>query len=190
MPITVFTVGHSNHTLEAFLELLAGARIELVADVRSVPFSRRFPHFSRPRLQASLTRRALDYLWLGAELGARREEPECLRDGRVDYDHVAGAPGFADGLGQVEEAAREGRVSLLCAEREPLDCHRTILVARHLVRRGAEVRHILAGGSIEPHHDTEARLLARMGLDGEDLLGSGDLDLAYELRGREMTRAT
>ena len=188
MPVTVYTVGHSNHPLEAFLELLAAGGIDAVADVRSVPFSRRFPHFSRPRLEAVLTRRGLGYMWLGAELGARREEPECIRDGAVDYDLVARTPGFAEGLRRVEEAAREGRVALLCAEREPLDCHRTVLVARHLVRRGAEIRHILPGGAIEPHPETERRLLARMGLAGEDLLGGGDLDLAYELRGREMTR--
>lgn len=153
----VYTIGHSNHPIERFLDLLHGAGITAVADVRSIPHSRRWPQFSRDRLARSLAAARIAYVHLGAELGGRPADPALLRDGKPDYGRMAAAPGFHAGLDRVMDGARRYRIALMCAEREPLECHRFLLVARALHERGVTLRHILADGSIEPQEETERR---------------------------------
>jgi uncharacterized protein (DUF488 family) len=187
----VFTLGHSNHPQEHLLGLLARHEVGAVADVRSVPWSRRNPQFSRPRLAAALAERGVGYVFLGRELGARAADPALYREGRVDFARLAASAPFRAGLAQLLAAARAGRICALCAEREPLDCHRTLLVARELERAGARVAHILADGTLEPHADTERRLLALTGLAPPPLLDSAEaraeaLARAYAVRGREI----
>ncbi|HTO85729.1 MAG TPA: DUF488 domain-containing protein [Methylomirabilota bacterium] len=170
----VFTIGHSNHPLARFIDLLrgtGGTGVTAVADVRSIPYSRRWPQFGRPALERSLGEAGIAYVFLGAELGGKRDDPALLRDGRVDYDRVAATESFRTGLDRVEEGARRHRVALMCAEREPLDCHRFLLVARRLHERAVPIEHILADGTIEKHDATERRLLAAVGLN--DLFSSG-----------------
>jgi uncharacterized protein (DUF488 family) len=156
-PAVVYTIGHSNHPIERFLELLRGAGITAVADVRSVPYSRRWPQFGRPRLERSLAAAGIAYVYLGAELGGRPADPALLRDGKPDYERMAGTPAFRSGIDRVIDGARRYRIALMCAEREPLDCHRFLLVSRQLCARGVTPRHILTDGSIEPHDVTEQR---------------------------------
>ena len=184
MARALYTVGHSNHGIEPFLALLQGQGITAVADVRSVPYSRRMPHFSKAPLSAALKEAGLAYVFLGEQLGARPKDPACYRGGLVDYELIAAREAFGDGLARVERGAERFRLTLLCAEREPLDCHRTLLVARHLQDRGNEIRHILADGTLEPHGATEDRLLRQAGLAGGDLFTdrSGLLREAYRRR--------
>ena len=156
----IFTIGHSNHSLEDFLALLSRHRIGAVADVRSVPWSRFNPQFNRNALKDALGRRGVHYVYLGRELGGRPQDPACYEDGRVRYALVARTAGFRDGIARVTGGAEEHRIALMCAEREPLRCHRTLLVARALDEGGVEVVHILAGGSVEAHAETMARLTA------------------------------
>ena len=163
MPI--FTVGHSNHTSEAFVTLLRTRGVTALADVRSAPYSRFNPQFNRETLARALEAQGIRYVFLGRELGARPDDPGCYEEGRVRYARLARTALFRRGLDRVADGARRHRLALMCAEKEPLDCHRTILVARELVRRGIDVAHILADGRIEPHDDTVERLLARHGLD-------------------------
>lgn len=190
--VTIHTVGHSNHAIGDFLALLARAGIDAVADVRSVPYSRRFPQFSREPLQAALHEAGIAYVFLGRELGARRDEPEAYAGDRADYERIARLPAFTQGLERLQDGATRHAVAVMCAERAPLDCHRTVLVARRLAERGVEVRHLLADGGIEPHAETEWRLLAITGQDAPDLLAAADdlpaepLARAYVLRGREL----
>jgi uncharacterized protein (DUF488 family) len=184
---TVFTIGHSNHPIGRFLELLRGAAITAIGDVRSVPYSRRWPQFSRPALERALDAAGVAYVFLGAELGGKRDDPAVMREGRVDFDRVAATEGFRAGLDRVEAGAIRYRIALLCAEREPLDCHRFLLVSRHLHARGVPLRHILADGSLEAHDDTERRLLQAVGLSPDDLLSATTprrdlIDRAYALR--------
>ncbi len=153
----VYTIGHSNHPIEQFLELLRGTDITAVADVRSVPYSRRWPQFGRDRLAPSLAAAGIAYVYLGAELGGRPADPALLHDGKPDYGRMAAAPAFHAGLDRVMDGARRYRIALMCAEREPLECHRFLLVSRALHDRGVALRHILADGSIEPHAETERR---------------------------------
>ena len=166
----VFTIGHSNHSSERFLALLQGAGITAVADVRSIPRSRRWPHFSRARIEHWLAEAGIAYVFLGAELGGKPADPALLREGRPDYDLMAATPTFQAGLERVLDGAGRYRIALMCAEREPLDCHRFLLVSRHLRERGVCLRHILADGSIEPHEITENRLLRQAGLAADALL--------------------
>lgn len=167
--LEVFSVGHSNHTFERFLELLEAHGIQAVADVRSQPVSRWSPQFSRPALEKSLRAAGIHYVFLGRELGARASDPGCYENGRVVYGRIAATEGFRLAIQRVLEGARKMRVALLCAEAEPLECHRTILVARHLVEAGVQVRHILPGGGLETQEESLRRLKAQLGLPEQDL---------------------
>jgi uncharacterized protein (DUF488 family) len=158
--VDLFTVGHSNHPIERFLELLTDARIETLVDVRSTPFSRRFPWFSHGPLAEHLRETGIAYQWRGEALGGRPADPALTRDGVADYAAMAAAPAFQAALDSVIADARKARSCLMCAEREPLDCHRCLLIGRALAERGVHVDHILADGTIEPHAATEDRLLA------------------------------
>jgi uncharacterized protein (DUF488 family) len=191
----LFTIGHSNHSIEKFTDLLRGASVAGIADVRTVPFSRWVPHFSRTALENHLKLAGIAYLFLGEQLGGRPRDPACWRDGRVDYDLVAATENFQHGLDCVLAEASNSSVALMCAERDPLDCHRFLLVSRQLAKRGATIRHILADGAIEEQSATELRML--------DALGSGRADLfeatappeariarAYRSRIDGMTRRT
>ena len=184
----VYTIGHSNHPLERFLELLRRHGIAAVADVRSIPASRRHPQYNRQRLEAALVENGIDYLFLGKELGARRAEPETYEGGVASYERIARLPAFRSGLDIVKDSAGERRTVLMCAEREPLECHRTLLVCRHL--RGAidGIHHILADGTSESHAAVEQRLAAAMGANAAqpDLFApetESALDRAYRERG-------
>jgi uncharacterized protein (DUF488 family) len=161
---TVFTIGHSNHSSERFLALLRGSGITAIADVRSIPRSRRWPQFSRGRIERWLADAGIAYVFLGAELGGRPGDPALLRDGHPDYELMSATPSFHAGLDRVLDGASRYRIALMCAEREPLDCHRFLLVSRRLHERGVDLCHILADGSIEPQRTTERRLLQQTGV--------------------------
>lgn len=148
----VFTIGHSNHSPETFVELLTQHGVNEVVDVRSSPSSRYLPHFNYDVLNQILDDVGIDYLFLGGLLGGRPPGPSYYdADGRVLYDRVADTEFFDDGIGQVVRTADERRVALMCAEKDPLDCHRTLLLAQSLVKRGVAVGHILADGGVEDH---------------------------------------
>ena len=187
---TLFTVGHSTQSLESFLGLLQKHGIEAVVDVRSHPHSGRFPWFSRDPLQASLRNLEIQYVFMGKELGARRSEAECYEGRRADYNLIAQAPLFQKGMERLREGCEEYRIALMCAEKDPLDCHRTILVCRH-ARSFAEVQHILQDGSLESHQKLELRMLRMVGLPEHDLFIPQDelLSQGYNRRGLEIAWA-
>ena len=156
----VLTVGHSNHTPDVFLRLLVRHGVAAVVDVRSAPYSRYAPQFNHEALQNALEAVGIAYAYLGGELGGRPADRSCYdADGRVRYDRVADSDDFDDGIRRVIRAADEGQVALLCTEKEPLECHRTLLVARNLVERGVAVGHILADGGLESYDDAMLRLV-------------------------------
>lgn len=167
---SVLTIGHSNHPMETFLELLIRHGVTALADVRSAPYSRFNPHFSREPLAGILEAQGIRYVYLGCELGGRSDDPACYEHGRIRYDRLARTDRFREGLERVMRGAAEHRIALMCAEKEPLHCHRTLLVARALDGQGVNVAHILSDGRIEPHAEAMERLLA-----GFDLHPEGDL---------------
>ena len=165
----VFTIGHSNHAFEKFSELLRRHNIVALADVRSAPYSRSNPDFNREFLKTKLAEAGIAYVFLGRELGARPEGAQFYQQGRVQYRVLAQSPLFRAGLDQVLKGAQSHRLALLCAEKEPLECHRTLLVSRELVALSASVVHIHADGNLETYAEAMLRLLKMLGLPEEDL---------------------
>lgn len=149
--------------------LLARHHIEAVADVRSMPYSRRHPQFNRETLNESLKASGIAYVYLGKELGARSTDPACYENGRVQFRKLAATSLFRSGIKRVLDGSRHMRIALMCAEKDPLNCHRTILVTRELVALGKKVKHILADGEIETHEAAMDRLCKQLNIR-EDLL--------------------
>lgn len=157
MTSTVYTIGHSNHTMEAFLSLVNRHEICLVIDIRSRPYSRHAPHFAAKRLSTELSNAGIDYLFLGAELGGIPASEEFYdEEGFVRYDRIAASPAFFDGIHRLEAIIAETRAALLCAEEDPTGCHRRLLVGRVLAGRGVTVQHIRGDGRIETEHELVA----------------------------------
>ena len=164
----VFTIGHSNHAAEVFLGLLLRHEIEEVVDVRSSPHSRYNPQFNRKTLQAALAEAGVGYGFMGVELGGRPTDPSCYdSEGRVQYDRLAETDAFKEGIRQVIQRTGERRIALMCSEKEPLDCHRTLLITRVLTARDLGIGHILADGDLESHAAAMDRLLDRFKLPRE-----------------------
>jgi uncharacterized protein (DUF488 family) len=155
----LYTIGHSNHTIEKFVDLLKQHKIEVVADVRSAPYSRYCPQFNKDILAARLEAAGVGYMFLGKELGGRPDDPCCYENGRVNFQLVAERKEFREGLQRLLAEALKYRVAIMCAEKDPLDCHRTILVCRSLKGESIQIKHILGDGGIEDHCDTERRLI-------------------------------
>ena len=159
----VFTVGHSNHALDTFLALLQKHGINEVVDVRSSPYSRYAPHFNRDVLAKTLggvDEGGIKYVFMGGELGGRPADRSCYdAHGHVCYGRLANTDLFRRGIMQTIRIANEQRAVLMCSEKEPLDCHRTLLVARVLVEQGIVAKHILADGGLEEHTAAMNRLV-------------------------------
>ncbi|MBI1775232.1 MAG: DUF488 domain-containing protein [Proteobacteria bacterium] len=187
----VFTIGHSNHSWEAFLDLVNRHAIEMIVDVRSVPSSRRYPWFARDALAKALKEAGHDYHYLGDRLGGRPKDSICYAGGAIDYGRVAATPAFRSGLDELAELAVKHRLALMCAEREPMDCHRSILVCRHLAPLGFAVCHIHGDGRPEAQDEFEERLIQVTSSDDGPLLAGLEerplqVQLAYNRRGRKM----
>ncbi len=184
----IYTIGHSNHPIERFISLLRQHGIQAVADVRSTPYSRFNPQFRRESLAASLSDAGIRYVFLGQELGARSQDPSCYDGNRVSYAKLARSALFQSGLERLISGMREFRIALMCAEREPLDCHRTILVTREVEHRGIPVTHVLPDGTLEPNSQTMTRLVAEMKLGETDLFRDEArlVEEAYDARAQEV----
>lgn len=186
---TVYTIGHSTHEIGNYISLLKRHRINAVADVRSVPYSRYYPQFNRENLTDSLHVHSIEYVFLGKELGARPDNPECYENRRVKYRLLVRTKLFREGIEWVRKGSKHKKIALMCAEKDPLDCHRTILVARELVRVKLDVEHILADGQAERHDIAMKRLLEQLGTGGHrDLFLTKEelMDKAYAAKERRI----
>ncbi|WP_107706202.1 DUF488 domain-containing protein [Nocardioides allogilvus] len=179
----ILTIGHSTHVIEHFLSLLSKHGATAVADVRSVPASRFTPQFNRDALKRSLADVDIKYVFLGKELGARSDDRSCYIEGQVQYDRLAQTVPFGEGIERLLNGATSERIAILCAEQEPLDCHRTVLVSRVLAERGASVAHIHGDGLLESHDVAMQRLMSGFGLDQDDLFHTRE-----ELLGEALAR--
>lgn len=189
---TLYTIGHSNHTLDHFISLIEKHNVATVVDVRSSPYSKYTPQFSKAELQHGLETAGFEYVFLGRELGARRDEEACYVNGQARYDRIAHVPRFREGLKNVLDRAAHDRVALMCSEADPLVCHRTILVCRELLRLQPDLKiaHILPDGALEQHRDAEERLMKLHKLEPE-LFGdlnttAGLIERAYDLQGEKI----
>lgn len=148
------TIGHSSHPIERFVALLKAGGVERLVDVRSTPWSRRHPQYGRDKLRQSLAEAGIAYVHEGAALGGKPESGGS-------YDQLAARPEFKSALDRVIEDANDTTLCLMCAEKEPLDCHRTVLVSRRLAERGVAIEHLLADGGTRPHHEVEETVLGK-----------------------------
>ena len=185
---TVFTIGHSNTSFEDFRALLQKYRIEAIADVRSVPVSKFSPHFSRAALKEALNQCGVRYAFLGAELGARTKDPACYRGGKVRYELLARTALFRAGIERLVRGSTNFNVAVMCAEKDPILCHRAILVGRYLHEAGINVRHILGSSAEENQTELVLRLSKTLGLPQDGLFrGTRELaSMAYEMQGERI----
>ena len=150
----IFTVGHSNHELERFVELLDARGVKLLVDVRSQPYSGYTPHFNRRELEVSLPARGIDYEFLGQALGGMPEDAEFYdQHGHVMYSRIAESPAFQDGIAALTERIGRVRAALMCGEEDPRNCHRRLLIGRVLMENGVSVLHILADGTVKSEEE-------------------------------------
>src|SRR6266511_266153 len=177
--VAVYSIGHSTHSIEAFVALLKEMRIAAIADVRSTPYSRWRPYFHRDALRHSLAEHGIEYVFLGVELGGRGTEGSTHdEDGRIQYRSIAESEKFRGGLKRVRAGSERMSLALMCAESDPLECHRGILISRLLVAGGTWVTHIHADGQLETHRNAERRLVRLAGLHEPDLFRTEDQILA------------
>ncbi len=150
--LPVFTIGHGAAPFGEIEALLGGHGVQTIVDVRSQPYSRHAPDFNRRPLGELAAAAGLGYRWMGDRLGGRPTDPALLdAGGSPSWERIRGSAVFAGGLVELAELARGGRVALLCAERDPADCHRAGLIAPALEEAGFAVMHILADGSAHRH---------------------------------------
>ena len=169
MSLTVYTVGHSNHSLEKFLGLLAANRIEVLVDVRSSPYSRYATWYNREPLKASLSQAGIKYIFLGDKLGGLPDGDEFYdEEHHVDYRRIAASPAFAEGIDRLMTGIPDYRIAVMCGEENPTDCHRNLLIGKVLADMDVEVVHIRGDGALEPRGDSRAPAQLALGHEGEE----------------------
>ena len=155
----LYSIGHSNQSLEEFLGLLNAHGVNCVIDVRSVPASKYSPQFNQDGLRIFLKANGVQYLYFGYEFGARRTD--CLDDsGQVDFEQAVETPLFQQGAGRVMKGLEKGfSIAFMCSEADPLECHRFSLVSRYFHNHGVKVLHILKGAELASQEDVEKRMV-------------------------------
>lgn len=146
----IWTIGHSKHEIERFIELLSQNQISALVDVRTIPMSKMAPQFNEAALRATLSKAGIDYIAMGKELGGRPSEDDMYdRDGRVFYNRLANSELFKSGIDRIEKGCSRFNIAIMCSEGKPDGCHRHLLVGRVLNGLGFEVLNILVDGSIK-----------------------------------------
>lgn len=156
----VFTIGHSTHEIETFVNLLKNHKIDVIADVRSTPYSKFNPQYNASELKQYLALENIKYVPLGKEFGARSEDKNCYKNGKVQYDLLAQSNSFRLGLERIKKGAKNHNIALMCSEKDPIECHRSILVSRYIEEKlNIPINHILTDGTLESHQKLVERLL-------------------------------
>lgn len=184
----ILSIGHSTLNYETFVRRLKSADVTAIADVRSSPFSRHLPHFNQDALKDALAQDGIAYVFLGQELGGRPQGEKYYTDGIADYEKMATASSFKEGVCRVKEGSQKYNIAMMCSEHNPLDCHRCLLVGRALIEQDLDVNHILSNGDIVGHGKIEKRLLSMLGKDEKDMFASPEelRSDAYRERARKV----
>lgn len=194
----IYTIGHSSYTHEQYLKLLIRYSINCIVDVRSIPYSKYVPQFNREEIKEFLKLNSIYYIFMGKELGARREDKGLYTNGYLDFEKTSKSMSFIKGIERVKDGVEKGyKIALMCKEKDPIDCHRNILVARQFFKQGFKVTNILENGSIETQEHIEERLLdlyfpERNQVTISDVQNKGNIDKnsfikqAYILRNKEI----
>lgn len=139
----LFTIGYGARTLDAFLAVLQAHRVVYLIDVRSAPYSKFKPEFSKNALEAAVIAAGLRYVYMGDALGGQPQDPTCYEDGKVLYDRVRERDFFKEGIARLRKAAGQRlRAAIMCSEGKPEQCHRTVLIGQVLTELGVPVLHI------------------------------------------------
>jgi uncharacterized protein (DUF488 family) len=167
-PPSLYTIGYGARTLDEFVAVLRANRIEYVIDVRTAPFSKFKPEFTKELLQHHIERQRIRYLFMGDTLGGHPQDPCCHTDGKVDYDKVRTQPFFQAGVERLKKAfAQQRRVALMCSEGRPEQCHRSKLIGEALVAQGIPICHIDEDGQVL----TQQQVIDRLTKGQMDLFG-------------------
>ncbi len=183
----IYTIGHSTHPIEFFLNLIKTHRINCIVDVRSIAASRFNPQYNKKALQNSLTENNILYMHFEKEFGARQTNPAVLNDaGQVDFEKVRQSAEFRNGVVRLKDGIQKGyTIALMCAEAEPLDCHRFGMITPALQESGFDVKHILKDNSSISTAALEAQLLLKFKkkISATDLYADTreQLKIAYQL---------
>jgi uncharacterized protein (DUF488 family) len=156
---SLFSIGYGARTIDEFLEVLAANHIQYLIDVRTAPYSKFKPEFTKELLQHHVERAGMRYVFMGDTLGGQPRDPACHTDGKVDYDKVRAQPFFQAGLERLRRAfGQQRRVALMCSEGRPEDCHRSKLIGEALTASGIPVRHIDENGQVLTQREVINRL--------------------------------
>ncbi len=167
-PEPLFTIGYGARSIEEFIAALQTNRIKYLIDVRTAPYSKFRPEFSKEALQARLESAGVHYLFMGDTLGGQPRDPSCLTGGKVDYDKVRAQPFFQSGIERLKKAFEQNRrAALMCSEGRPEQCHRTKLIGEALAAAGVAVCHIDEDGAVL----TQAQVIDRLTRGQMDLFG-------------------
>ena len=188
-----YTIGHSNHLIEDFIQTLKNFQIQCIIDIRTIPSSNYIPQYNRENLQSWLEREGIEYEYLGDRIGGRYTDPDLLdSQGSVDYEKVEQRSIFQTGIDQVCQIINRGKpAALMCSEKDPLDCHRFVLVSKALTKKGISIDHIVFEGT----KDTEGKLVGSL-VSNNDLEkklqemykspNEMDKEMLYRRRNKEM----
>lgn len=184
----IYTIGHSIHTTDEFIHLLKVHAITAVGDVRSSPYSSFNPQFNRENLQKDLKGSRIAYVYLGDCLGPRIDDPGCYKNGKAEYDLIAKTDLFQQGITRLIKGMAEHTIALMCSEKDPVSCHRMILVCRHLKDHDLQVLHILEDGGLETNEASEKRLMKLLKIPEADLFAGPDelIEQAYDVQGEKI----
>lgn len=181
----IYTIGHSTHSLEDFIELLKSRGVAAIADVRSAPYSRFQPQFNREALTKSLSDSGIEYVFVGDSIGGRSANEDDYENGRVVYARLKQNDCFENGIRRVIMGSEKYKLALMCSEKEPIECHRTLLVGQTLFEQGVSVTHIHPDGTLESHENAIQRLLRSFKLDEPDLFRTDEEIVADALLRQE-----
>ncbi len=175
----LYTIGYSGLEIGGFLSLIANHCVDVVCDVRSTPYSTYKPDFTRASFKRHLNAAGVRYVFLGDKLGARPTDRSCYINGQAVYKEIAKTTTFKEGIARVKKGVETLNLALVCSERDPIECHRAILVANLLGELRPETVHIHTDGTAETQGELDARLVARHGLTPPPLLSEpGDWERA------------
>ncbi len=155
----IFTIGHSNIALDEFINLLKQYNITAIADVRSSPYSSYCEHFSHNILSKAMKESDIAYVFLGKELGGRPNNINCYVNNKADYEKISSTCIFQYGIERITNGMNKYKIALICAEKDPINCHRMLLVSKYLKSKNIEIKNILIDGNIETLEESEDRLL-------------------------------
>lgn len=191
----IYTVGHSSHAIEYFLELIKGYSINCIVDVRSNPASSFAPQFNKMPLLNSLKRNGISYVHFAKEFGARRTEDELFnKNGQVDFEKVRKTKVFISGVERLRQGIQKGLViALMCSEANPFDCHRFSMISVELEKHDFTVMHILKDKSLIRNKELERELLKKYekkipqpSIFEPDITEEKQLTFAYQLRNKDI----